>query len=421
MSYLQEPYEIDTDPDYKYYNVNIINNATIDVAGGEKFPVVSYNESRSVPILNNCANFDGSIVRFTVNGPGLNLPLFIPQIQIGQNDPDLTVYSITLDLSATYDISGVSEHIDLSSQQFLQWKPEYTTEQIPKPPVETQEIATSKYYWTTTYSHFLELVNETFQAAKDDLQAQLTALYPSAVIQTEAPTILRDPTSNLFTLLADTRGFGGDSRVSKGDLSADEDFTIYFNSNMYGLFANFQSLFIGQDTVNGREWKIIVKNVLGQNITAQLSPSSSPAPTTKYYSMTQDYESTSQLWNPISSIVFTTALIPAVVEEQGNPLLLGQNAIGSLPTSNNFSNIITDIEFQNGPEQGRSLSQYLPTAQYRYFSLGNNNVPLRSIDVRIFLRTRLSNELIPVTMYPLSSVDVKFLFRKKNVKLFEKY
>jgi hypothetical protein len=421
MSYLSEPYEPDTDSDYVYYNLSIINNSTIDTGQGTNYPVVSYSESRTYPILQSIDRYVMSIIRFSMNGVGLNTPLFIPQVQIGQNDPDLTVYSITLDLSGTYDIGGVQTHIDLSSQKFIEWSPEFTTEPTPKPPIETQEIATSRYYWTTTYDHFLGLVNDTFQQARDDLSNQLGTLYPGTSLITQAPIMLRDPTSNLFSLLCDTYGFGGNDRISKLDPSADEDITLHFNSNMYGLFANFQTLFTGQDLNQGREWKIIVKNLYGQNITSQTSPSSSPAPTTKYYQITQSNPSTATLWNPLSSIVFTTSLIPAVVELQGNPLVVGQNAVGSLPSSSNFANIITDIEFNNTPEQGRGLLQYLPTAEYRYCSLGNSKQPLRAIDMRVYFKTRLSNELIPLTMFPLSSVDVKILFRKKTAGQYQKY
>jgi hypothetical protein len=411
----------DQSPDYLYYNLSIINNRTVDVAGGENDPEVVYNETRSVPLLKDASKYDFSIVRFAINGPSLNMPLFIPQIQIGQSDEDLTVYSITLDLSANYDVSGVLTHIDLSSQQYIEWSPEYTNQQVPKPPLETQEIADSKYYWTSTYSHWLGLVNETFQKCRDDISNQLGALYPTVSVVSEAPYMLRDPGADLFSIYCDTYGFGEKDRVSKGDLSADEQFSIYFNSNMYGLFANFKSLFIGQETNGGREWEILVENFLGQNIGAQVSPSASPAPTTKYYIISQDYTSTTQMWNPISAIVFSTNMIPIIAEQTGEPLQLGQSSVGSLPSSQGFQPIITDIAFDNSPPQGRQYQLYLPTAQYRYASMGSSKIAIRNIDMKVFFKARLSGELIPMTMFNLSSVDVKILFRKKSGASYEKY
>lgn len=414
-------YRPDTDPEYLYYNLSIINNQTVDIVGDD--PEVVYTETRSSALLNDASKYDFSIVRFTSNGCSLNMPLFIPQVQIGQSDPDLTVYSITLDLSATYDVGGTPEHVDLSSRQWIMWQPEYTNEEVPKPPIETQEIANSKYYWTSTYSHFLKLVNTAFTAARADLQAQLTALHPGTLIVSEAPWMVRDPTSNLFSIYADTYGYGGADRVSAGSAVADEDFTIHFNSNMYGLFANFQALFVGQDVTLGREWEIQVQNLLGQNIGNQASPSSStPAPTTKYWIMTQDYESTTQLWNPISALVFTTNMIPVIAEQTGDPLSVGQSSVGgSLPSAQGFQPIITDIAYDNSPAQGRQLNQYLPTAQYRYASMGASKVPIRSIDIKVFFKARLSGELIPVTMFNLSSIEVKILFRKKFASIPDKY
>jgi hypothetical protein len=393
----------------------------VDIAGGENDPAVIYNETRSTPLLNDASKYDFSIVRFAINGPSLNMPLFIPQVQIGQSNEDLTVYSITLELSGTYDISSVSTQVDLSSQQYIIWEPEYTNEEVPKPPLETQEIATSKYYWTSTYSHWLKLVNKAFSDAMADIDAQLKALYPTVSVVTKAPYMLRDPGSNLFSIFADTYGFGGPDRTSITDPSANEDFKIYFNSNMYGLFANFQSLFIGQETNGGREWEIQVQNLLGQNIGAQVSPSSTPAPTTKYYIMTQDYDSTTQLWNPISAIVFSTNMIPIIAEQTGEPLSLGQSSVGALPSSQGYQPIITDIAFDNTSAQGRQLNLYLPTAQYRYASMGSSKIAIRNIDIKVFFKARLSGELIPVTMFNLSSVDVKILFRKKSATATDKY
>lgn len=414
-------YKPDVDPDFLYYNLSIINNRTVDIAGGENDPAVIYNETRSTPLLNDASKYDFSIVRFAINGPSLNMPLFIPQVQIGQSNEDLTVYSITLELSGTYDISSVSTQVDLSSQQYIIWEPEYTNEEVPKPPLETQEIATSKYYWTSTYSHWLKLVNKAFSDAMADIDAQLKALYPTVSVVTKAPYMLRDPGSNLFSIFADTYGFGGPDRTSITDPSANEDFKIYFNSNMYGLFANFQSLFIGQETNGGREWEIQVQNLLGQNIGAQVSPSSTPAPTTKYYIMTQDYDSTTQLWNPISAIVFSTNMIPIIAEQTGEPLSLGQSSVGALPSSQGYQPIITDIAFDNTSAQGRQLNLYLPTAQYRYASMGSSKIAIRNIDIKVFFKARLSGELIPVTMFNLSSVDVKILFRKKSATATDKY
>ena len=421
-------YEPDTDPEMIYYNASIINNRTVDTGGAALDPQVYFNETRTTPLINDASKFFFSIVRFTINGPNLNMPMFIPQIQIGQTDPDLTIYSITQDLSATYfDASaGVSRHFDLSSGQvYIEHIPERPLDAIPKPPVETQEVANSRYYWISTYSHWLTCVNNAFATAQANLQTQLNAAWtaaggvsPAPTITSQAPYIIRDPTANLFSLYADTYGYGGPDRTSAGSATADEDFTIYFNSNMWGLFANFENYFLGGDLNQGREYQIVVKNVLGQNIGSQASPSSSPAPTTKYYIMTQDYQSTSTLWSPISSIVFSTNMIPVIVEQQGDPLILGQSATGNINSGLGFSPIITDIAVANENANGyREFLEYLPTAEYRLASMGFSKVPIRTVDIRVFFKLRLTGELVPMSMFNLSSVDVKVLFRRRDFNI----
>jgi len=187
---------------------------------------------------------------------------------------------------------------------------------------------------------------------------------------------------------------------------------------MWGLFANFENYFLGGDLNQGREYQIVVKNVLGQNIGSQASPSSSPAPTTKYYIMTQDYQSTSTLWSPISSIVFSTNMIPVIVEQQGDPLILGQSATGNINSGLGFSPIITDIAVANENANGyREFLEYLPTAEYRLASMGFSKVPIRTVDIRVFFKLRLTGELVPMSMFNLSSVDVKVLFRRRDFNI----
>ncbi|MFZ4600323.1 MAG: hypothetical protein ACOYNN_16920, partial [Terrimicrobiaceae bacterium] len=58
---------------------------------------------------------------------------------------------------------------------------------------------------------------------------------------------------------------------------------------------------------------------------------------------------------------------------------------------------------------------YLPTAEYRMSSMTTSKTSLNNIDVSVFWRNRLDNQLYPLTLYNLSSVSLKMLFRKRNL------
>ena len=84
-------------PDVIYYNASIVNNNTqdtTDTGAPVQDPQIRFNETRDTAIIKDADKYQFSIVRFTVNGAGQDLPLFIPQIQqgTGQTDVNLTEY-----------------------------------------------------------------------------------------------------------------------------------------------------------------------------------------------------------------------------------------------------------------------------------------------------------------------------------------
>jgi hypothetical protein len=136
--------------------------------------------------------------------------------------------------------------------------------------------------------------------------------------------------------------------------------------------------------------------------------------------MTQDYKSVDSLWSPISSIVFTTSLLPVKTENASAPNILGTSNIGdSQPTSKSaFEPIITDIALDTaigGADDYRQFIWYAPNAEYRMSDLSASKQEIRNIDIQVYWKNRLNNQLYPVTMFNLSSVSLKILFRKKGI------
>jgi hypothetical protein len=72
----------DIDPDYVYYNATIINNRTgLNNYSRSADPEIRFQETRDTPIINDASKYNFSIIRFTMNGPNKDLPLFIPIIR----------------------------------------------------------------------------------------------------------------------------------------------------------------------------------------------------------------------------------------------------------------------------------------------------------------------------------------------------
>lgn len=464
-------------PDYVYYNCDIVNNRTSDlnqVGQAAPDPQIRFNETRDTALIKDASQYHFSIVRFTMNGANRDLPLFIPNIQIGQTNVDLTSYSVAIPYQQDWNTSlGVVSFNVVPAPTFIIYQPETQNPilaPLPRPPTEEQDIST-RYYWVYTYQHWLDLVNNTlvqahlatylaFQAAwaaaglvapADPFPYPTFASFQAAVM---TPQITyQDETKPVFTIYADSNGFG--QRL--------ENFTpipyapntpgpqtqprlrLFFNTNMYGLFANFSNFYwnvlnIPAITIAGVLYpalgvvppgyvnEIIFPNKFYQNVVDYRIPPYSGVPPLGYvplaqqkiyYIMTQDYKSVDSIWSPISSIVFTTSLLPVKTEAQSQPIFLGQSNLGdSAPTSKSaFEPIITDIALDTaagGTDDYRQFIFYSPSAEYRLSDFAASKQEIRNIDIQVYWKSRLNNQLYPVNMFNLSTVSLKVMFRKKG-------
>jgi len=412
-------------PAMVYYNFDIINSRTID-EGLSRDPDTVFNETRDQPIISDCSKYYFSIVRFTMNGTGRDIPLFIPRIQIGQANPNLTVYTLGFSLTVEDTINGIQETITFNVNRNIVFQPQLLSSQIPQPPLNTQDVA-NPYYFIFTYDHWVNLVNQTYLLLFQDLQLLYdgwrTSFVPPAPLRpltTTAPYMKYNKDNGLFSIYYDTYGFGGSDSTSFGFINNREQFTPYMNSNSWGLFGSFPALYTGGDvassnTVNENNFSIelIVKNDLGTNL---YSYPPAPAPTINYFVMTQDYITTNSLWSPVSSIVFVSNLIPVLSEGTAQPIEYGQgNVLTPTSSTSAFQPIITDISLpMDRANDYNNFVSYVPQAEYRLSTMANSPQEVRNIDVQIYWKNRLNGQLYPLKLFNLSSVSVKIMFRRRD-------
>lgn len=276
------------------------------------------------------------------------------------------------------------------------------------------------------------------------------------------PKIVRDNGSKLFTIKGDSTAFGQrlltftPQAYVAGPPAVDGQATppvmrLFFNTNMYGLFTNFCNTYwnttdptIGPfaglstwttPTLNGATNptpvgytnEILFQNKAYQNVEDYRLPPFSGVPPLgivptllqkPYWLNEQDYASDDSLWSPISSIVFTSTLLPTRSEQTGPPVILGQGNLGfsSSTAQSAFQPIITDISLpmSSGAHDYRQFIYYAPTAEYRLTDFGTSHQDIRNIDIQVFWKNRLDNNLYPIYMFNQSSVSIKVMFRHKD-------
>lgn len=619
----------DMDPDYVYYNADIVNNTTDDqTASGDAIqdPNIIFNEQRDFPILQDISKYNFSIVRFTMNGANLDLPLFIPTIRTGtgQVNVNLTTFGLAVPYQQTVSVGtpvtvtvwdavtnynvgdyvsyvsaadgstlfyaqcffgNVNENPDflVNPEAILYWTqlgttspansevtltvtpptrfviytPQdknlitsplpnsmandnfkgfyqagttYTVGQIvsstpinglvsqntfdgpfyealqtttgnsPTAQFSTfwrligdqkgrpQDLATG-YYFVYTYQRWMNLVNltifnpndlqnspvpariasscaicDTFYAFYDAwiLNGTLGA-FPYATLAdflnatAQPPQMTYDGNSQKFTLDFDSDGYGArllafTPDAAQGGLFTPPEFKLFFNTNMYNLFANFDFLYwntqspsagpyAGIPAPKGYVYEILVPNKYYSDVSDyRLSPYSGTPPLgfvpsgtgnpasnpvsvlneqKVYWTVTQETPSTDTLWSPISSIVFSSALMPVNPEENSAPVVIGQGNIGNSQATAKaaFTRVITDLALamERGAASWKSFIYYVPSAQYRMSDFLASHQPLSGVDVQVFWRHRLNNQLYPISMTNLSSVSFKMMFKKKGL------
>lgn len=208
------------DPDYVFYNATIINN-TQQTTSNVDDPTLVFQDTRETPLIKDASQYVVSVENFTLNGVTKSLPLFIPQIQANQSNPNLTIYTITFGLQAV--IAGTT-WLSQATETIV-WEPELVGNglYVPAPTTAIPRQQESPYYYCYTYSHWCRLMNKALARAwqrvlesYQDAAAGVANVGPYNVATTGTlkgavayfpatlcPFFEFDPTTQLFSLCQD--------------------------------------------------------------------------------------------------------------------------------------------------------------------------------------------------------------------------
>jgi hypothetical protein len=296
------------DTDLIYYNASIVA-ANQRGSGPEIGPpaVVRFNESRDAPIIKNASQYYFSIIRFAMNGPNKNLPLFIPILETNnvnnpvQTDSNRTIYAASIAYQREWYYTQAGSGAVLSkiftatpASNPVRYVSETQNTSIAPVPVApaggfTKQDLSTRYYWVYTYKHWCDLVNRTLTFAMFDAWGEFRTLwitdpdidlalspFPYATFQSflddhDAPFIKYNEDTKLFEIYGDTRAFNVSGQLNgltdgigniigtnvpvpafvppavppAGPAVANSApyLRLFFNSNLYGLFSNFNNTY----------------------------------------------------------------------------------------------------------------------------------------------------------------------------------
>jgi hypothetical protein len=440
------------DPDVIYFNGSLINNvSTNNTKVNQEDPQVVFNETRAAPILDDASEYMFSVIRFSLNGAGKSLPLWIPKIDDKQvsgftgdlGDSNKTVY--VLGMSADY-YNGTTNTYKYATTP-LTWYAENANAPPPETNLTTTPIAgvqngqalNSTYYYGYTYTNFCYMVNQALKTVLTSILSQLAITF-NAGGTPSTPFLRYDPVTKLFSFLMDSRYFGinNTSLASQGlpGVTSTLTLNIWLNDDLELLLSNFWIEYIptltGFIPSGGLESATPNLVVCGGYLPGTFNPNPpievaidpttglpySPTKGHTYWVITQNYQSTSGGWSPIDCVVMTTTQIPTVQEQTAAPQAVGSSDFGwgTVTSEPAFQRIIADYALeQTGAEDYRKFVEFVPTAEYRMISMSLSKSPIQTIDFQMWWRNRLDNNLYPLLLANGTSVAVKFMFRRKQL------
>lgn len=388
------------DPDNIYLDILITNVGSYTTSP----PAIIFNEARQSPYINKPQDYEMSIIRFQCDTS--TLPVIVPLVKPNQPDPNLTVYSISMQ----YQIDAGHPIVQVSVP--IMFEPQDLSQQVPGGPSSNPNglQTISPYYYYYNYQSFIYIIFKAFQACFNALDLAVSGYLTANHVL--APTINWDTTTNTATIFCETPWYDTSIKDPTTHVITTNPYNIrvYFNTPLYYLFNSFVFVGHGDNAPNNQNYELIVGS-FGINtvyVPPTLTPTTGAVPCNVLY---QEY-STISLWTPVTSLVFTTTLLPVIPTQLTRPLLFNDNAvIDSLNGTNaNFINQITDISLY-GDQYVPSVI-YNPTAQYRFISL-NGSQPLNQIDILVYWKTRFGT-FIPLTLESGGTCSLKIYFRKKR-------
>jgi hypothetical protein len=364
-----------------------------------------------------------------------------------------------------YAIPAAPVEYYVASPSNWEFIPDDLTLPVPIAPFRFQNLQ-DPYYYVYEFSRALLIMNNALKATFTAMNAVLTAAgrpvigntagTSALIYENYCPQMTYDPAAELFSmnlplcppaLTTQSTPYTYDTYDQNLPLvnnlvpvpSIPQVFTgrvikVYMNTAAWTLLNSFPTIFNGNNAVNlarGTEYTIVAYNNQYQNTSGGSRPTyplvpwgatgGPPAvlpPAIPQIVVPQE-NSTTILWSPVQSIVFSTSLLPVQNSLLSKPVIFNfWNGLVSKPVGGNSNNnvtapVLTDFELQGATGTSSQVRiTYTPTAEYRMLDL-RGTTPVNAVEVSVFWKDKFSN----LHRFQLAAgcvASIKILFRRKD-------
>lgn len=407
-----------SEPTHIYYDLEVCNQALNDT--GLPPSRLSFTQVRSSSILDNPNDYFMSIVRFSLDTAGA-LPEFIPQINLEQlpADPDFpnqTVYEVTLGFQDVASGNATLAAGVFSTRNVVYIPHTSSSIAIPgfQPPTTplTIQNTTTNYYWVQNLNQWIQMINDALSKAWADVVALVNAAVAGTITGDDLnpPYLAWDNATNKATLYASINLFNQGAFWNPFTTAiSPAKANVWFNSPLHILFSSFEYAFQGYAPPKSFLLRVYDRN---DNVVAKgTAIAGITNPPFNAFAMEQSF-STGPTMTPITSIIFTTSLLPVLPSLLGIPQLFIGNTGVVNQDNNNIINTVTDLEVNltRGDEYLPNVI-YEPTAEYRLLDL-QSNAPLTSIQISVVWKD-IFGQIHDFYLQNGCGATLKVMFRKK--------
>ena len=307
------------------------------------------------------------------------------------------------------------------------------------PTLSTQDITTG-YYNCYNVKWWLNCVNKTLADLWNDIGG----------LENYSPQMVVDSNTNLITLMTpyntdaqqDPSNFAVSDNVAStasylgtGSIPA-VNYSMFFNEPMYNLFSSLSSIHYGSTTIGNAQLSagsqaVVAGNfsifayyvqAINYNFKNFIETNSSLITVPQHWFLTESEYSPVPMWSPISSLIFSTSLLPVQMSLTTTPNVFGNNIYdktfvgGSIGNNSQITTMISDIQvpLTTGSEYKPTVL-YAPGAEYRLIDL-LGNTPINQASFSIAYKTKFG-DVIPFSLGSLCGANLKILFRRKRFNL----
>lgn len=353
-------------PTHEYLDISCTN---MDIDGNNPFPLLRIKDDRQQAIINNPKDYYISIVKFEITTARC-LPLMIPEVKLGQNNPNLLNYKIGLIKIAD----------DTNYMQDVIFSPNDLAVPVPVDIPTNNKDLVNPYYYIYTFQQFIRMLN--------------VALFDSATTAGLAtyPYFVYDVNSGLLSLYVPT--------------SYANVYYIAVDNNLAVILDGFQMLYNKRvsSTLTVNE---ILTHYFGNGINEITIDG------VTFFKMEQERSSLGII-NAVRGIEFAVNLLnvnPTMIQ----PTQVFGDNIKVDESGNNakIAAILSDFSITIAPNNLYLPNiGYTPSAEYRLFDMVSD-IPQAHIMFDLYWKDKFG-VMNPLKLAPGCSCNIKVMFRKKN-------